>query len=212
MHELIACGRGELILLASVRNGQAIAEVITHIATDVVVVHITHLFLLHVIESIGIASLVAITKRSGIIQRPAVTHLPDNSCTTTSTLAPIDIAAIESVIEEAVGAVVIAANRVCELITRLVVEIQFCTQTVARAILQRTAHTLVVHRREGVDIHLTSHSVSTVECTLWTTQQLHAGNIRHIEIVVILVQIWYSINRHTNHGLVDTRTEATHID
>ena len=194
------------------RQHQTIAEVIAHIAAHIVVIYLRQHILLNIILGIGVAALIVVAKRSGVIQRPAAAHLPDCTQTTTSTLAPIYIATVVGVVEEAIGAVVVTTNRVGELLACLVVKVELGTQTVARAVLHRSSQTLVVQGREGVYIHLSAHSVTTIERTLRASQQLHTSHIGHLKIVVVLIKVRHSINGHTDDRLVDTRTEATHID
>ena len=121
------------------RQHQTIAEVIAHIAAHIVVINLRQHVLLNIILCIGVATLIVVAKRSGVIQRPAAAHLPDCTQTTTSTLAPIYIAAIVSVVEETIGAVVVTTNRVGELLACLVVKIKFGTYAVARTILHSTS-------------------------------------------------------------------------
>ena len=105
------------------REYQSIAEVITHIAAWRVVIYLAHLLGFHVIGRIGVTALVAVTKRSHIVKRPAAAHLPNGAQATSRALAPVDVTAIESVVEVTIGAVVITTNRVCKLLACTVIEV-----------------------------------------------------------------------------------------
>ena len=100
------------------RKHKAITEVVTHIVAGVVVVYIVQLILLHIVEHIGISTLVAITKRSGIINLPSSAQVANQAQTATAALAKIDIATIVGIIEETlINSVVVSAYRVAKLTT-----------------------------------------------------------------------------------------------
>ena len=214
MHKLIRRCSREVHLLASVREYQSVAKRVAHICAGVVVVHIVQHILLHIVEHIGIATLVAITQRGRVIDLPAATQVADQAHTTTAALAIVYVAAIVGIIEEALlHAVVISTYRVTEFtISATSVIRRLGTKRDTRAVFQLRPDALIVHRREGVDIHLATHRVTAIECALRAAQQLNTRHIEHIEVVVVLIKVGHAVHRKTNDRLVDTRTEATNVD
>ena len=97
------------------RQNKSVAEAITHISAGAVVVYIANNILLCIIQGVGIATLIIITERGCIVNLPSAAQIANQTQATAAALAPIDIAAIEGVVEEAICTVVVSANREAEL-------------------------------------------------------------------------------------------------
>ena len=196
------------------RENKSIAERVTHIGAGIIIVYIVQYILLHIIELVGIATLIVISERCRVVQLPSTAQITHKAYTATTALTPIHIATIVSIVEEAlIHTVVICTYRVAEL-TISAAAIVRCLGTGrhTRAILYGGSYTLIVHRRESIYIHLATHRISAIERTLWATQQLHASNVEHIEVVVVLVKEGHAIYGKADDRLVDTCTKTTHID
>ena len=71
---------------------------------------------------------------------------------------------------------------------------------------------LVSHRRERGDVDLAPHRVTPVESRLRAPEHVDRDNVGYVEIVVVLVQVWYVVDTESDSGLVHSRSQPSHVD
>ena len=162
-------------------------------------------------QSVLITSFIGVAHRRYIIYLPDSAECPYRTQTTAATLTPIAVLACCEVFEVSIRAIVVSRQRECKSVAHLIIYRRLHSPRVSCRVLYGCTRALIQQRRHSIYIHLTSHRITTIECTLWATQELHTLHIQHIEVVIVLVQIWHSVDQHTYHRLVDTCSKATHI-
>ena len=122
------------------------------------------------------------------IEFPVIRSKPNGTDASASGLHIIYLLVEERVGEESVRTFVISTGRECKTFADTVIVSEGCaTMIVSRAITQLHVCTLVRERRTGMYLYEATHGVSSVKCSLWTTEDVDTFDVIEIEIESRLV-------------------------